>query len=588
LKAIMAVNPRFYSLRMRHASFPELVFRIRQRAARFHLRLMAKLDGNLLEIAAVENEQVDRLLLPELMPEINPASSTSPDSWPIHPAAAQTDIRLRWEPARLQLAASFFAWSAQYPENSDCISNGLAARTLIVSWIEDNPFPRGEHYLSSMECALRIPVFFYALKRLDNLAPEVYREILQAIYMHAKLVSNHLSLYSSLGNHTVTEAVGLVFAGAVYRSVRAGQRWLETGLRILTDELSHQILDDGGPAEQSLGYHRFVSDLYWLAMDFIQKNALADVRQWQPKLAAAQYFLNAFQDRDGTLPSIGDSDDGAAVAPGISPLRGEPNGFTENHVTFPETGYSVINNDQLFFTFDHGPLGMPPFYNHGHADALAITLSKNGRPLIVDPGTYRYNGVPRWRRYFKSTRAHNTVTIDDQDQAIQETGFIWSAPYEARLTRCIEENGSLFYQAVHDGYMRLTDPVRHVRSVFFFDRENFLIRDRFVGRGMHCFQINFHLHPDARATSDGRWWVVDHGGESIFMRLEEADFQLVRGQNNPLIGWFSGRYGHKQPTGTLTCTRTGNADSVVFTTAVCIRNPMDRDRIDSKAGEFEK
>ena len=112
------------------------------------------------------------------------------------------------------------------------------------------------------------------------------------------------------------------------------------------------------------------------------------------------------------------------------------------------------------------PLGMAPFYNHGHADALSITLSKNGKPFIVDPGTYRYNGVPRWRRYFKGTRAHNTVTIDDQDQAIQETSFIWSHPYEARLTAYQEENGDIFYHAVHDGYTAI-DGTRQASAVGF-------------------------------------------------------------------------------------------------------------------------
>ena len=151
------------------------------------------------------------------------------DPRPVNPIDAETDIRLRWEPARLQLAASFFAWSGYHPKHSERPPNAQAARALIVSWIEANPFPRGEHYLSSMECALRIPVFFYALKRLENLAPEDRDQILQAIYMHAMLISRRLSLYSSLGNHTVTEAVGLVFAGAIFRSTRKGSAGWKPG-----------------------------------------------------------------------------------------------------------------------------------------------------------------------------------------------------------------------------------------------------------------------------------------------------------------------------------------------------------------------
>ena len=71
--------------------------------------------------------------------------------------------------------------------------------------------------------------------------------------------------------------------------------------------------------------------------------------------------------------------------------------------SFPEAGYAVIRTPEILFTFDYGPLGMAPLYNHGHADALSITLSVNGDLLIVDPGTYAYNGVPEFRRYFKGT-----------------------------------------------------------------------------------------------------------------------------------------------------------------------------------------
>jgi len=86
------------------------------------------------------------------------------------------------------------------------------------------------------------------------------------------LVSRNLALYSSLGNHTVCECIGLVFGGAVFRETGEGKKWLSRGCTLLEKELSHQILDDGGPAEQSLNYHRFVLDLYWLACGFLEKN----------------------------------------------------------------------------------------------------------------------------------------------------------------------------------------------------------------------------------------------------------------------------------------------------------------------------
>jgi hypothetical protein len=62
-----------------------------------------------------------------------------------------------------------------------------------------------------------------------------------------------------------------VFAGAILKKTTEVGNWLQTGIRLLTNELPHQILNDGGPVEQSFNYHRFVLDLYWLWMNFIQK-----------------------------------------------------------------------------------------------------------------------------------------------------------------------------------------------------------------------------------------------------------------------------------------------------------------------------
>ena len=66
-----------------------------------------------------------------------------------------------------------------------------------------------------------------------------------------------------------------------------------------------------------------------------------------------------------------------------------------------------------------GSFGLDPLYAHAHADALSFNLSYGGRQFLVDPGTYCYDWS-EWRRYFRSTAAHNTVRIDGLDQAVQD------------------------------------------------------------------------------------------------------------------------------------------------------------------------
>ena len=46
---------------------------------------------------------------------------------------------------------------------------------------------------------------------------------------------------------------------------------------------------------------------------------------------------------------------------------------------------------------DIGALGYLSIAAHGHADALAVTLNKDGEEIISDPGTGSYHGHPDWR-----------------------------------------------------------------------------------------------------------------------------------------------------------------------------------------------
>ncbi|MCJ7603810.1 MAG: heparinase II/III family protein [Desulfobulbaceae bacterium] len=482
------------------------------------------------------------------------------------------DIRAVWEPARLQHLMILLQHLADgCDEDSKAKIKGYV-RDSLNEWLGKNPFPFGPHYISVMECGLRIPVFIRALLLLDNLVAGERENVLWAIYQHGWLIRKRLSLHSSLGNHTVTECLGLVMAGGLFREGKQGKEWLKAGISLLEQECRRQVLDDGGPAEQSLNYHRFVLDLYWLAIDFLEGNKLHDCGAMRGRLLRGEKFLAAFQARDGVMPDIGDNDGAYAVAPGLSPKRSDLSSFLDEHDIheFPEAGYTVIRNKSGdLLSFDHGPLGMAPLFNHGHADALSINLFKNGQPIFIDPGTFQYNGSREKRKYFKGTRAHNTVTIDGQDQAFQLTGFIWDKPYNV-IYRREERHGLTIYHAMHDGYKRLADPVCHSRKLVEVKRDTFIIIDTFSGEGNHLYELNFHLHPEVLCEKKGDWWQLAKSGSVVKVRLLENEFETVYGQQDPLLGWYSPAYGVVQETTVLQCRKDGAPNDITFTTIICL------------------
>src|SRR5690606_32758000 len=91
-------------------------------------------------------------------------------------------------------------------------------------------------------------------------------------------------------------------------------------------------------------------------------------------------------------------------------------------LTFPAGGHYLLGSDfdtarEVRIAIDCAPLGYLSIAAHGHADALAFTLSVAGHELLIDPGTYAYHTQKTWRDYFRGTLAHNTVRIDGEDQS---------------------------------------------------------------------------------------------------------------------------------------------------------------------------
>ena len=456
-------NLRFYLIRLRKASTAEMIHRLQEAVFVSCLQRFAGWRRKATAAPPLKMETIRNLMLPEILASNIGTGRTGfvvePNCLNHDPAtldrfekrwqktfyskikitSLDPDIRAVWEPARLQHLAAMLCRAMEEPDGAQTSEIKRYVADELMKWINANPFLHGPHYISVMECGLRIPVFFLGLKILDNLTAEQAETIGRTIYEHAWITYRRLSKFSSLGNHTVTECVGLLVAGLIFEDQAEGRKWLQTAVSLLRAEAKRQILADGGPLEQSFWYHRFVLDLFWLAVGLMDKNKRRGLSDIKPHLVLGEEFLQAFEGERASYPTIGDSDEGYAVSPAHHPFRDAGGDCHWESMTcgdgalrwrtFEKAGYTVVRTPHgVLLTFDHGPLGMPPLFNHGHADALSLTLFKNNRPILVDPGTYRYNQAPGARRYFKSTRAHNTISVDGQDQAVQESSFMLVYP----------------------------------------------------------------------------------------------------------------------------------------------------------------
>lgn len=486
----------------------------------------------------------------------------------------------------------------------------------LAQWLESNPYPKGINWISGIELGLRIVSLYYSLKLLGvaQLSTEQKDDISRFVALHARHLYRYPSKYSSCGNHALAEALGLFIAGTVFLSFKDAIKWKSYGKSVLEREVTRQILPDGTSFEYTIPYLQFVADhflVYYLICREYGEKIPGSIEE---RLKAVCNFIAHVIDKKGNIPMIGDDDDGYLLK--LSP--GSPNNFLSilntcsllfnkpewihpaavldaktlvllgesgiaqwetfqskkawkpSSAYFENAGLAVMahhnKGKQILFVGNNGPTGLEPLGGHGHADALSFWLSVDGQPVFVDPGTYLYHSGGKWRRYFRSTAAHNTIEIDGQDQAEQVADFMFGTFCKCHDVIWADEADKILWGAAHNGYLRLPDPVVHRRDVTFHKKDClFRIRDHISAKKRHRVKLFFHLHPDVNVERQDEN-VCRLFSDSVNIRLtvdRTMTLAIFKGSEGPLSGWYSPRFNRLHETTTLVFSKEIAGDSLI-------------------------
>lgn len=475
------------------------------------------------------------------------------------------------------------------------------------SWIRQCPYGLGMNWRSPLELGIRLINWVWALELIRPcglLTRDLRRRVLGVVYRHLWDVSRTYSRFSSANNHLIGEAAGVFIASSYFTALKDAPTWQKQSREILSTEIVAQTWPDGGNREQAMGYHLFGLEMFLLA-GLAARNMGEDFPSGYWDFLERMFeFLAAFTEGGDALPMFGDCDDGyvldldgranhvrGLLAVGAAVFgRGDfkalsggcgervfwllgPAAFKEYEGmgadgageplpsrAFADTGYYLLQSghrngrDRISVTFDCGELGFGAIAAHGHADALSFTLRAFGAEVIVDPGTYDYFTYGRWRDYFRSTRAHNTVVVDGRDQSEMLGPFLWGRRAGARCLRWEsgEDGGTVVGE--HDGYADLFEPVVHRRTIKLEGhRGTIVVRDELIGTGRHAAAFHLHLaaHCSVRETSRNRF-VADCGRGAVSVEFDpRLCVSVLRGTEEPILGWVSPGYHRKEASPTL-------------------------------------
>jgi uncharacterized heparinase superfamily protein len=169
------------------------------------------------------------------------------------------------------------------------------------------------------------------------------------------------------------------------------------------------------------------------------------------------------------------------------------------YLKLSDSGYRKLASENIELFFDIGEVGPTYQPGHAHADTLSFELHLKGKPFIVDSGTSTYE-INNIRLHERSTIAHNTVTINDENSS-----EVWSGHRVAKRAKVsILKESSERIVASHDGYLKKFG-VRHTRD-FMLSADGLTIIDdiqKEVG------VAHFHFSPDISFNISGSQIIGD-------------------------------------------------------------------------------
>jgi hypothetical protein len=444
-------------------------------------------------------------------------------------------------------------------------------------WYDDNR-PRKEYspyvWSSYLNIAIHLNQWATCFDHLIRFwTPVQLIDILKSI--HDQLVYLELVIPTMSNNWIVIGTNGVINTAARLPELRDSRRLIDYALELTAAEANSQVLPDGVQFELTQHYHVGVTNWLCSIMNVCRQISVPVPDQIDSATEKMTDYAMHMTTPDGKLVAFNDSDPEAVT--GLQRLlltegrrrkrddwiyvategdEGRPpdvlsKSFEYGGVYTMRTGW---DRDDILLVFDGGPWGK----SHQHDDRLSFWLSAYGRSLIVDPGRYMYdwNNPFSGDRYLKTSRAHNTITVDGQGQADRFFKDTWIPKERVSGNTVTRTDAFQRVAGAHelgygeDGNIKAV----HRRSITYFDAGVFLVLDSVTGEGEHLVESRLHLYPGELLEDDGIWHTnYDDANMAIFPLMDKPfTVKTECGQMDPVSGWYSPKVNHIEPAPTMT------------------------------------
>jgi len=355
---------------------------------------------------------------------------------------------------------------------------------IIYQWIESNPQSLSSAGWEPYPISLRVVNWIKFIIKYSIYDKKIFDSLLLQGYWLFKQRE-----YRLLTNHLFKNVVALLYLGFLFDR----KKWKDWAIKELTRQIKEQINDEGYHFEFSPTYHAlFIKDLLDI-YNLIKNNTKGFyndlLKELSEKIQKGLHWLDYFSVDKKYLPINDVNYEGCPLPSQLkeyaSNLEIEEDKSINDKIS---QYYPILENNDLKIMLYCAPI--TPAYNpaHSHADMLSILLWYNDNPILVDTGNYNYEESEE-RKYARSTFAHNTIVIDNENQC-----DLWKVFRIGRRGKLFNKNIERdYFECSYDSYKK--NRIMHTRKIEKIDN-GFVIQDSLNGKGYHKFQIFFHFSPE--------------------------------------------------------------------------------------------
>lgn len=444
------------------------------------------------------------------------------------------------------------------------------AEEIIESWIISNPSKENQmstYAWKDHSVANRVinMIQFWMSYKSSSIYNERFKKLLMKSLMqhgdYLELDSNH----TFINNHGIFQDRSLIELAVLFSEFPNAVKWYGKATNRLLAHAKKDVSPSGVHLEHSDSYHLIVMRLFGTINEFLNYHN-RPIHELADLVYKMQEYIAYALKPNMQIPTNGDS--GADTLGYLSKediknpklLYVETRGSEGEKIAlsklYKDAGTAFIRNNlsfnrsQLYLRFLAG------FHSrvHKHADDLSLLLSIGETDFFIDSGKYNYKEDDPYRQYFRSTLAHNTVTVNRKSYPIED-----ELVGKSQIIGFEEKEHCVFVRGRHTLYAGVTfnRTIVYVKST-----GSILLQDDLLSTKERVYTQVFNIGEQVELIPLGKKrCLLESKIDGKIIELKQlnnvTEYKEYKGSANPISGWYSDKFNQKKPINQLQFTNRG-------------------------------